>query len=282
MPVLVSPQWLSDNLHQVVVLDATLPPVGVKPAPDTHASYLEQHIPGAVFFDIDALSDPTSGLPHTLPAAGAFAAAMSALGVSSEATLVVYEQGPVFSAPRARWMLQTLGAIDVSILDGGLQAWLNEGLPTDSGPVHRDPANFNAALDAAAVKTYDSMQQTLATHGQVLDARSAGRFTGTAPEPRPGLSSGHMPGATSIPYTDLTTGDRMKSAADLQQLFDERQIDLYSPITATCGSGVTAAVVLLAAELAGAQGDLSLYDGSWAEYAAKPDADIVKNNEGVG
>ena len=138
MPVLVSPQWLSDNLHQVVVLDATLPPVGVKPAPDTHASYLEQHIPGAVFFDIDALSDPTSGLPHTLPAAGAFAAAMSALGVSSEATLVVYEQGPVFSAPRARWMLQTLGAIDVSILDR------RPASLAQRGPAHRSPAPCTA------------------------------------------------------------------------------------------------------------------------------------------
>ncbi len=277
MPVLVSPQWLSDNQHQVVILDATLPPVGVKPAPDTHSSYLEQHIPGAVFFNIDALSDATSGLPHTLPTAEAFAAAMQQLGIPSDSALVVYEQGPVFSAPRARWMLMTMGASDVSILDGGLQAWLTDGLPTESGPVHREQATFNATLDSAAIEAYEDLQQTLASKGQVLDARSSGRFSGTAPEPRPGLSSGHMPGATSIPYTDLTTGDRMKPAADLQQLFDERQIDLYSPLTATCGSGVTAAVVLLAAELAGAQGDLSLYDGSWAEYAQKPDAVIVKD-----
>ncbi len=277
MAVLVSSQWLSDHLHDVVVLDATLPPVGVKPAPDTQASYLEQHIPGAVFFNIDQISDSTSGLPHTLPTAEAFAAAMQQLGISSDSTLVVYEQGPVFSAPRARWMLLTMGATDVSLLDGGLQAWLSEGLPAESGLVERPPAVFNAALNSAAVQTYADLQQTIAAKGQVLDARSAGRFTGTAPEPRPGLGSGHMPGAISTPYTDLTTGDRMKPSADLQQLFDERQIDLYSPLTATCGSGVTAAVVLLAAELAGAQGDLSLYDGSWAEYAQKPDAIIVKD-----
>ncbi len=277
MPALVSPQWLSENRSQVVVLDATLPPVGVKPAPDTRSSYVEQHIPGAVFFDIEGLSDAASGLPHTLTTAEAFGAAMSALGVPSDATVVVYEQGQVFSAPRARWMLQAMGAEDVSLLDGGLQAWLNEGLPVESGPVHRAPTMFNAVLNAAAIKSYEDLRQTLATKGQVLDARSAGRFAGTAPEPRAGLSSGHMPGATSIPYTDLTTGDRMKPAADLQQYFDERQMDLYSPVTATCGSGVTAAVVLLAAELAGAQGDLSLYDGSWAEYASTPGAVILKD-----
>lgn len=277
MPPLVSPQWLSDHLHELTVIDATLPPIGVTPAPDTHAIYLGQHIPGALFFNIDALSDKTSGLSHTLPAPDAFGKAMSALGVPSDRTIVVYEQGPVFSTPRARWMLQTLGATDVSILDGGLQAWLNEGLPTDSGPVHSEPAVFNAALDSAAVKTYDELRQTLSTHGQVLDARSTGRFSGTAPEPRPGVTSGHMPGATSIPYTDLTTGDRMKPTADLQHFFDERQVDLYAPITATCGSGVTAAVILLAAEIAGAQGDLSLYDGSWAEYAGKPDALIIQD-----
>ncbi len=202
---------------------------------------------------------------------------MSDLGIPSDLTIVVYEQGSVFSAPRARWMLQTLGATDVTILDGGLQAWLAAALPTDSGPVTRPPALFNATLDTSAIATFDDLQQTLAHKGQVLDARSSGRFTGTAPEPRPGLGSGHMPGALSMPYTTLTDGDRMKPVADLQELFNERQVDLYSPLTATCGSGVTAAVILLAAELAGAQGDLVLYDGSWAEYAQKPAAVIVKD-----
>ena len=277
MPPLVSPQWLAEHMHEVVILDATLPPVGVQPAPDTHAAYLDQHIPGAVFFNIDTLSDPTSGLPHTLPTAQAFGQAMSALGVSSTATLVVYEQGPVFSAPRARWMLQTMGAADVFLLDGGLQAWLNEALPTESGPVTRHSADFQATLDISAITSFDQLQQTLAAHGQVLDARSTGRFTGTALEPRPGLSSGHMPGAVSMPYTGLTDGDRMLSSPQLEQLFADKGVDLYRPITTTCGSGITAAVVLLAAELAGAQ-DLSLYDGSWAEYAQKPDGVIVRDD----
>ena len=279
MSALVSCQWLAERLGspEIVILDATLPPVGVMPKVDTHARYLEQHLPGAVFFDIDVLSDHSSGLPHTLPTAESFAASMAALGVSSDAMLVVYEQGDVFSAPRARWMLQTMGASDVLLLDGGLQAWLGDGLPTEAGEVVRAPAVFRAVLDAAAVKSYADLRETLAAHGQVLDARSDGRFAGTTPEPRPGLSSGHMPGAHNVPYTDLTDGQRMKSGAALEQMFGERGIDLYRPVTATCGSGVTAAVVLLAAELAGAQGDLSLYDGSWAEYAQQPDAAIVKD-----
>ncbi len=278
MSALVSCQWLADRLGspEIVLLDATLPPVGVVPKVDTHALYLEQHLPGAVFFDIDTLSDHTSGLPHTLPSAESFAAAMAKLGVPSNATLVVYEQGNVFSAPRARWMLQTMGAADVYLLDGGLQAWIGDGLPTESGEVQREPAIFDAVLDAAAVTTYAELQEKLATPSQVLDARSAGRFSGTAPEPRPGLSSGHMPGSINTPYTDLADGQRMKSVAALQEVFGERGVDLYSPITATCGSGVTAAVVLLAAELAGATG-LSLYDGSWAEYAQEPNAVIEKS-----
>lgn len=276
MAALVSSQWLADRMGspEIVLLDATLPPVGVVPKVDTRALYLEQHLPGAIFFDIDALSDHASGLPHTLPSAESFAASMGALGVPSNATLVVYEQGDVFSAPRARWMLQTMGATDVYVLDGGLQAWLGDGLPAESGEVHRAPAEFHAVLDSSAVTTYAELQTKLEAHAQVLDARSAGRFTGTTPEPRPGLSSGHMPGAVNMAYTDLADGQRMKSVAALQEMFAERQVDLYSPVTATCGSGVTAAVVLLAAELAGAT-DLSLYDGSWAEYAQQPDAVIV-------
>ena len=278
MSALVSCQWLADRLGaaDLMILDATLPPAGVVPKVDTHAAYLEQHLPGALFFDIDQLSDSTSGLPHTLPTAESFAQSMSALGVPSSATLVVYEQNSVFSAPRARWMLQAMGATEVYVLDGGLQEWIGNGLPTESGEVHREPAQFDAVLDSSFITSFDELQQVLTMHGQVLDARSAGRFAGTAPEPRPGLSSGHMPGATSMPYTNLTDGQRMKSVAALQELFGEHGVDLYSPITTTCGSGVTAAVVSLAAELAGADA-VSLYDGSWAEYARRPETVIVKD-----
>jgi thiosulfate/3-mercaptopyruvate sulfurtransferase len=278
MTPLVSAAWLASRLDdpQTVVLDATLPPVGVTPAVDTRARYLQQHIPGAVFFDIEALSDHASPFPHMLPGETSFAASMSALGISDNATLVVYEQAGVFSAPRARWMLRTFGAKDVLLLDGGLTAWIEAGLPTHSGEVQRSAAVFHAHFDPTAVKDFAGIQQILAQRGQVLDARSAARFDGTAPEPRAGLSSGHMPGATSVPFTELVAEGRLKSPGELRCLFASKAVDLDHPITTTCGSGVTAAVVALGLELAGAR-DITLYDGSWAEYAQHPAAVIQKS-----
>ncbi len=277
MNPLVSPSWLAEHLNDpdVVILDATLPPVGVTPPVDTHARYLEAHIPGSVFFDIDALSDHTTALPHMLPSAEEFSRAMSALGIGDAMTIVVYEQAAVFSAPRARWMLRGFGAKKVFLLDGGLPAWIEAGLPTHSGLVPREPASFKAVLDEDAVKDFAQVQQLIAEHAQILDARSAGRFSGSAPEPRVGLSSGHMPGATNIPFTELAEGGRLKTASQLQEYFAARGVDLEQPITTTCGSGVTAAVVALGLELAGAA-QVSLYDGSWAEYAQRPEAVIEK------
>jgi thiosulfate/3-mercaptopyruvate sulfurtransferase len=189
--------------------------------------------------------------------------------------IVIYEQEGVFSAPRAWWMLKTFGAENVSLLDGGLRAWIEAGLPTESGDVSRAPAVFHAKLDQNAVKDFSQMQQMIAAHAQILDARSAGRFSGALPEPRPGISSGHMPGATSIPFTELAEGGRLKPAEELRRLFAAKGVDIEQPITTTCGSGVTAAVIALGLELAGAK-QVSLYDGSWAEYAAHPEAVIEK------
>jgi thiosulfate/3-mercaptopyruvate sulfurtransferase len=278
MTPLVSATWLAAHLDDpgLVILDATLPPVGVSPAPDTYARYLEQHIPDAVFFDIEVLSEHATSLPHMLPAPEAFAAAMSALGVSDSAQIVIYEQAGVFSGPRARWMLRTFGAKNVSILNGGLQAWLDEEFPVASGVVHCSPAVFRARFNGAAVENYADMQKLLATRGQVLDARSAARFHGTAPEPRPGLRSGHMPWSISTPFTELVEDGCLKSNEELEAYFATKHVDLHRPITTTCGSGVTAAVVALALELAGAT-DISLYDGSWAEYASQPDSEIVQS-----
>ena len=275
MNLLVSPAWLAARLDDpnLAVLDATLPPVGAVPAVDTHARYLARHLPGAVFFDIEAFSDPASGLPHTLPSAERFARGMGALGLHEGMIFVVYEQAGVFSAPRAVWTLRTFGVREVYLLDGGLQAWIDAGLPTASGPVERAPTSSHARLDADAVVGFEQVQSLLAAGAQVLDARSAGRFAGTAPEPRPGLRSGHMPGAISVPYTDLVEAGRLKSPAELAALFQEKGVDLARPITTTCGSGITAAVVSLALELAGAS-RVTLYDGSWAEYAAHPQARI--------
>lgn len=278
MNLLVSPDWLAARLKDpnTVVLDATMPPVGVTPPVDTRARYQAQHIPGAVFFDIDELSDHTSGLPHTLPSPESFAASMSALGVSETDTIVIYEQAGVYSAPRALWMLRVMGAPNVHLLDADLAAWTAAGLPTDATPVSRPPTTFNPRFNPQAVIDYPHLQQLLSRHAQILEARSAGRFSGAAPEPRHGLSSGHMPGSTSVPFLDLVEGGRLKSPEALRELFAAKQVDLTRPITATCGSGVTAAVVALGLELAGAQ-HVTLYDGSWAEYAQKPDAVIIKD-----
>jgi len=277
MNPLVTPTWLSPRLSDpnIIILDATLPPVGVTPPVDTHARYLAQHIPGALFFDIEELSDHSTPLPHMLPTAEAFSRSMSALGLSDKNTIVVYEQEGVFSAPRAWWTLRTFGAQHVHILDGGLRAWVEAGLPTESGPVHRTPATFHATLNQEAVKNLSQVKEKIANHQQILDARSAARFNGTAPEPRPNLSSGHMPGATSLPYTELVEDGRLKSAEKLRGLFQAKQVNLDQPITTTCGSGVTAAVLALGLEVAGAQ-EISLYDGSWAEYAQYPDSVIEK------
>jgi thiosulfate/3-mercaptopyruvate sulfurtransferase len=277
MSILVEPLWLADRLRdpKTVVLDATLPPVGVIPPVDTRARYVVEHIPGAVFFDIDELSDHSTDLPHMLPSADVFSRQMEQLGLSESAPIVVYEQESVYSAPRAWWMLRTFGAQEVHLLDGGLRAWREAGLPTQSGEVRRPPAHFVARLDPGAVISLSQIRQMLSKRAQVVDARSAGRFAGTLPEPRPGLSSGHMPGGISIPFTELVEDGRLKPVDGLREIFKARNLDMEQPITTSCGSGVTAAVVLLGLELAGAK-QVGLYDGSWAEYARQPEAVIEK------
>jgi thiosulfate/3-mercaptopyruvate sulfurtransferase len=285
MNPLVTSAWLAARLQNpdTIVLDATLPPVGVTPPVDTHARYLDQHIPGAIFFDIEEFSDHSTPLPHMLPTPEAFSRSMSTLGVSHNSTIVVYEQQGVFSAPRAWWTLRTFGAQNVHILDGGLRAWVEAGfqteagLPTESRPVHRAPATFHAKLNREAVKNLSQLKEKITNHQQILDARSAARFNGTAPEPRPGLSSGHMPGATNIPFTELVEDGRLKPAEKLRELFLAKHVDVERPITTTCGSGVTAAVIALSLEVIGAK-NVSLYDGSWAEYAQQPDSIIEKSS----
>ena len=279
MNPLVTTAWLAGRLHDpgVVILDATLPPVGVTPAVDTRSHYLAQHIPGAVFFDIEELSDRSSPLPHMLTTPEVFSRNLSALGIGDEMDIIIYEQEGVFSAPRAWWMLKSFGARNVYLLDGGLRGWIAAGLPTESGEVHRVPASFHATLDQQAVKNFSQIQQMIAAQGQILDARSAGRFAGSLPEPRPGISSGHMPGAISVPFTELVEEGRLKRAEELRHIFAAKGVNLKQPITTTCGSGVTAAVIALGLEIAGAQ-QVSLYDGSWAEYGAHPEAVIEKNS----
>lgn len=278
MNPLVEPKWLAARLRDtgVVALDATLPPVGVTPAVDTRARYAERHIPGAVFFDIEEFSDHATSLPHMLPSAEEFGHKMGEIGVSDTATIVVYEQEGVFSAPRAWWMLRAFGAREVvCVLDGGLRAWVDEGLPVESSVVKRATARFAAKLDTAMVNDFAGIQTLIAEDGQIVDARSAGRFAGTAPEPRAGIGSGHMPGAVSLPYAELTENGRMKPAEELRAIFKAKGLDVERPVTTTCGSGVTAAVLALGLQMAGAL-QVKLYDGSWAEYAQKPEVVIEK------
>lgn len=198
MNPLVTPSWLAGRLGDpgTAILDATLPPVGVTPPVDTHLLYLAGHIPGAIFFDIEALSDHSTPLPHMLPTAEAFSRDMSALGVDDRMTICIYEQESVFSAPRAWWMIRTFGAREVYILDGGLRAWKEAGFPTSSGPVRRAAANFHAKLDRDALKNFNQMQQMIAERGQILDARSTGRFTGASPKP----PARHQPGPYARSY----------------------------------------------------------------------------------
>ena len=259
----------------MVIVDATLPPVGVTPPVDTRARYAERHVPGAVFFDIDELSDHSTTLPHMLPSEEEFAHSMSAMGVSNDATIVIYEQSGVFSAPRAWWMLRVYGAKDVRLLDGGLEAWLAAGLPVEAGSVARPQATFRAELKRGAVADFGEVQRAIEARAQIIDARSTGRFAGTAPEPRPGISSGHMPGSMSLPFTELAEDGRLLTQKGLRATFEAKGVRLDEPVITTCGSGVTAAVLALGLEIAGAQ-QVRIYDGSWAEYAQRPDAVIEK------
>lgn len=277
MNPLITPLWLSNRLQDpgIVVLDATLPPVGVTPPVDTRARYLAKHIPGAIFFDIDELSDHSNPLPHMLPTPEAFSRSMSDLGIGDHQTIIIYEQEGVFSAPRAWWMLRTFGVQDLHILDGGLRAWIEGGFPTDAGHVQRTPANFHAEFDHDAVKDFAQIQRMIAERAQILDARSTARFTGASPEPRPGISSGHMPGSINIPFTELVEDGRLKNADKLRELFAAKGVDMKRTVTTTCGSGVTAAVIALGLEIAGAK-QVSLYDGSWAEYAQHQETVIEK------
>ena len=270
----VSTQWLAAHLSDpnLVVLDGSwhMPTA----ARNAQADYLAGHIPGAVFFDIDGVADTDSPLPHMLPSPAEFAHMVGALGISETMTIVVYDEIGLFSAPRVWWTFLTMGATDVRILAGGGPKWRAEKRSTEVGLVARPRQTFHARFDAGRVVDFDTVRarsQDGAT--QIIDARPAPRFHAEVPEPRKGLRGGHIPGSTNLPVTMLTEAGQMKPAAQLATLFADRGIDLDKPLVTSCGSGITAATLALAAELAGAR-SVAVYDGSWTEWGGRTDAEI--------
>ena len=265
---LVSTDWLTARLDDssVKVIDATFKLPGVLPLPVDE--YLAAHIPGAVFFDVDAVSDHNDPRPHMYPDAAQFARDIAALGISSGDTVVAYDSGSWVAAPRAWWMFLSFGYRNVKVLDGGLKKWTREGRPTHSGKVTPKPGKFHAKLDPSYIRSRQQVLGNIETRvEQLVDARPRGRFEGTAPEPRPDSRSGHIPGSRSVPYAglfDAATGS-MKPLDELRQAFKTAGVDLSKPIVTTCGSGVSALVLTLALYRLGVRGS-ALYDGSWAEW----------------
>jgi thiosulfate/3-mercaptopyruvate sulfurtransferase len=266
---LVSTDWLAAHIDdpKVRIIDASFKLPGVLPLPQD--DYLKAHIPGAVFFDVDAVSDHADPLPHMYPDEAGFAREVAALGISNGDTVVAYDSGGWVAAPRAWWMFLSFGHHNVKVLNGGLKKWEAEGRPTHSGTVTpKASGKFRANLDPAFVRSKQQLVGNLETRNeQVIDARPRPRFEGTVAEPRPGLRGGHIPGSRSVPYAELfdaNTGT-MKPLDDLRRIFSGAGVDLAKPIVTTCGSGVSAAVLTLALYRLGVRGS-ALYDGSWSEW----------------
>ena len=271
MDDLVSTDWLENELGapDLRIVDATflLPGDGR----DARAEHEAAHIPGAVFLDIDEVADTESPLPHMLPSEAKMASRAAALGLGDGNRIVVYDNSPLHSAARVWWMLRSFGARQVAILDGGFQKWKAEGRPVESGVVPATRGHFSARLSAERVADKQAMLGLIGNAGwEILDARAPSRFAGDEAEPRPGLAAGHMPGARNLPQGRLFNSDNSwKRGEALRALFDEAGVDLTKPMVTTCGSGVTAAVLLFGAHLLG-KDDVKLYDGSWSEWGADP------------
>ncbi len=274
---LVSTDWLAERLrdpHVVAVDGSYFLPTQKR---DAHAEYRSGHIPGAVFFDIEAVADRSTDLPHMLPGTTQFGAAAGLLGIGDDDTVVAYDSTGLFSAARVWWTFRVFGAKSVFILDGGLPKWKAEGRPLDSGDVKRPARKFTAEMNVGAVALLDDVRMALAGDDvQIVDARSAERFAGKAPEPRPGLRSGHMPGAFNVPYDRLLESGRLASREKITAAFTSAGVDLDKPIITTCGSGVTAAILTFALQSLGKQ-PKGLYDGSWAEWGSRPDLPVERD-----
>ena len=276
MNPLVTTEWLAAELGKtdIRVIDATLFLSGH--ARNARAEFDAAHIPGAVFFDIDEVSDTTSALPHMLPPAEKFASRMQALGLGDGSRIIVYDNSPLKSAARVWWMLTLFGAHEVSVLDGGFAKWIAEGRATESGkPIVRH-RHFTVWADKSLVRDGKQMTDNLRSKAEmVIDARSAGRFAGTEPEPRAALRGGHIPGSKSLPFDQLFNEDgTYKSPEAIKALFAGIGVDFSQPLIGTCGSGVTSAVLAFAAAMIG-HPKMAIYDGSWSEWGASATNPVV-------
>jgi thiosulfate/3-mercaptopyruvate sulfurtransferase len=275
---LVSTEWLAEHLGApgLAIVDASwhLPTA----QRDGRAEFLARHIPGAVFFDIDAIADKTSGLPHMLPDPVAFSSAVRKLGIGDGMKIVVYDSLGLFSAPRVWWTFRAFGVRDVVVLDGGLPKWLAEDRPLDEGEAMPKSRHFTARLDHALIASLDDVREASAKAGkpaaqQIVDARAAARFRGDELEPRPGLRSGHIPGSRNFPWGELLVDGRLRPAAELTAAFAAAGVNPAKPTIATCGSGVSAAIFALAMATTG-RSSVAVYDGSWAEWGMRADLPI--------
>ena len=282
LPALVSTEWLGARLTRpgLRVVDASwyLPSAGR----DAEAEYLAGHIPGTVFFDLDANSDESSDLPHMLPDAERFAERMGRLGIGDEDDVVVYDgSGSNLSAARAWRMFRAFGHDRVGVLDGGLGHWRREGRLLETGAVTPRAARFTAKLRPGQVRTRSEvLELTRSGAEQIVDARPAGRFVGRDPEPRPGLRGGHIPGSRSVPSTSLVDAEgRLLAPEELRRRFERAGVDVSRPVVATCGSGTSACAVLFALHLLGPS-QATLYDGSWSEWGRPGDTPVVSGEGG--
>jgi thiosulfate/3-mercaptopyruvate sulfurtransferase len=268
MDILVSTDWLAGQLGaaDLRIVDATLFLPGTPR--DPAAEYAAGHVPGAAWLDLPSLSDPDDATPGMLPPDTLMTQRLQALGIDADSRIVVYDNSPVHSAARAWWMLHIYGVgAAVAMLDGGLAKWVAEGRPVESGWPKITPGHAVARLDRASVRTKADLLANLESgSAQLIDARGRGRFTGEEAEPRPGMASGHIPGSLNLPSSTLFDADnRMKTGDDLRAAFIQAGVDFDRPIITTCGSGVTAAILLAGLESLG-KTDVALYDGSWSEW----------------